>query len=75
MPKCRLSVFRVAVLPSVDGQNPALLLSILNYGNYGIFLIMGSAGFCPSTVLLENPEVEARVWRSDWGWWAERFRV
>ena len=23
---------------------------ILNYGNYGIFLIMGNAGFCPSTV-------------------------
>ena len=23
----------------------------LNYGNYGIFLIMGNAGFCPSTVL------------------------
>ena len=22
----------------------------LNYGNYGIFLIMGNAGFCPSTV-------------------------
>ena len=21
-----------------------------NYGNYGIFLIMGNAGFCPSTV-------------------------
>ena len=33
----------------------------LNYGNYGIFLIMGHAGFCPSTVplifrrLLGNP--------------------
>ena len=23
----------------------------LNYGNYGIFLIMGNAGSCPSTVV------------------------
>ena len=22
----------------------------LNYGNYGIFLIMGNVGFCPSAV-------------------------
>ena len=27
-----------------------MTLSTLNYGNYGIFLIMGHAGFCPSTV-------------------------
>ena len=27
-----------------------MTLRILNYGNYGIFLIMGSAGFCPSAV-------------------------
>ena len=27
-----------------------LALRTLNYGNYGIFLIMGNAGFCPSTV-------------------------
>ena len=27
-----------------------MTLRTLNYGNYGIFLIMGSAGFCPSTV-------------------------
>ena len=26
-----------------------MTLRTLNYGNYGIFLIMGSAGFCPST--------------------------
>ena len=25
-----------------------MTLRTLNYGNYGIFLIMGSAGFCPS---------------------------
>ena len=27
-----------------------MTLKTLNYGNYGIFLIMGNAGFCPSTV-------------------------
>ena len=29
-----------------------MTLRTLNYGNYGIFLIVGNAGFCPSTVLL-----------------------
>ena len=29
-------------------------LRTLNYGSYGIFLIMGNAGFCPSTV--RNPK-------------------
>ena len=28
-----------------------MTLRTLNYGNYGIFLIMGNAGFCPSAVL------------------------
>ena len=28
-----------------------MTLRTLNYGNYGIFLIMDHAGFCPSTVL------------------------
>ena len=28
-----------------------MTLRTLNYGNYGIFLLMGNAGFCPSTVL------------------------
>ena len=28
-----------------------MTLRTLNYGNYGIFPIMGNAGFCPSTVL------------------------
>ena len=32
-----------------------MTLTTPNYGNYGIFLIMGNAGFCPSTVGL-------RVW-------------
>ena len=27
-----------------------MTLRALNYGNYGIFLIMGNAGFSPSTV-------------------------
>ena len=31
-----------------------MTLRTLNYGNYGIFLIMGNAGFCPSTVWLES---------------------
>ena len=30
-----------------------MTLRTLNYGNYGIFLIMGNAGFCPSTVVLK----------------------
>ena len=32
-----------------------MTLSTLNYGNYGIFLIMGHEGFCPSTVALTPP--------------------
>ena len=32
-----------------------MTLRTLNYGNYGIFLIMGNAGFCPSTVI---PSIE-----------------
>ena len=31
-----------------------MALRTLNYGNYGILLIMGNAGFCPSTVVLEG---------------------
>ena len=27
-----------------------MTLRTLNYGNYGIFLIMSNAGFCPSAV-------------------------
>ena len=30
-----------------------MTLGTLNYGNYGIFLIMGNAGFCPSTVVVD----------------------
>ena len=31
--------------PTVDDTNPALPLRTLNYGNYGIFLVMGNAGY------------------------------
>ena len=38
---------------TVADINPALPLRTLKYGNYGIFLIiMGYAGFIPSTVAL-----------------------
>ena len=30
-----------------------MTLRTLNYENYVIFLIMGNAGFCPSTVVLD----------------------
>ena len=33
-----------------------MTLRTLNYGNYGIFLIMGDAGFCPSTVEAQKLE-------------------
>ena len=37
--------------PTVDDINPALItLSTLNYGKYGLFLIMGYAGFISSTL-------------------------
>ena len=50
-----------------------MTLRTLNYGNYGIFLIMGNAGFCPSTVwvisivtllitpLITTPELPSNV--------------
>ena len=38
-----------------------MTLRTLNYGNYGIFLIMGNAGFCPSTVVLVLVRVRLRV--------------
>ena len=42
----------------VDGINPALpQRPYVNYGNYGIFLMMGSAGPISSTVALAvNPK-------------------
>ena len=47
-----------------------MTLRTLNYGNYGTFLIMGNAGFCPSTVslpsrmLYPNPEIQTETLRS-----------
>ena len=37
-----------------------MTLRTLNYGNYGIFLIMGNAGFCPSTVS-QGPKARMKV--------------
>ena len=39
-----------------------LTLRTLNYGNYGIFLIMGNAGFCPSAVSLQIPQTRIVDW-------------
>ena len=33
---------------TVDDINPTFSLRTLNYGNYGMFLIMGNAGFISS---------------------------
>ena len=41
-----------------------MTLRTLNYGNYGIFLIMGNAGFCPSTVVVPC-----------WGSYLESYKV
>ena len=45
------------------GYEPPGTVETLNFGNYGIFLIMGSAGFISSTIVVEvvlrpgsNPE-------------------
>ena len=37
-----------------------MTLRTLNYGNYGIFLIMGIAGFCPSTVWSSEYRVDPK---------------
>ena len=41
-----------SISTTVDDIKSSITLRILNYGNYGIFLIMGSAGFISSTVPL-----------------------
>ena len=38
-----------------------MTLRTLNYGNYGIFLIMGNAGFCPSTVSVLAPSDQTEL--------------
>ena len=40
-----------------------MTLRTLNYGNYGIFLIMGNAGFCPSAVHTESKALRTHVLR------------
>ena len=39
-----------------------MTLRTLNYGNYGIFLIMGNAGFCPSTVVMVMIVMTVQHW-------------
>ena len=48
-PKSQLTP-ETLVLISVDDINPALP-GALDYGNYGMFLIMGNAGYLSSTVV------------------------
>ena len=52
--KYRTTFFVVASNHTVDEIN-------LNSGNYGIFLIMGNAGFISSTVTIVRPGF-SRVW-------------
>ena len=44
-----------------------MTLRTLNYGNYGIFLLMGSAGFCPSAVFWGFLIVIFFLWVWVWG--------
>ena len=44
-----------------------MTLRTLNYGNYGIFLIMGNAGFCPSTVARVVMTRERRIEEEEGG--------
>ena len=39
-----------------------MTLRTLNYGNYGIFLIMGHAGFISSTVVLDSLDPLDSFW-------------
>ena len=52
-----------------------MTLRTLNYGNYGIFLIMGHAGFCPSTVVyncvMESSDGFQAALSKDWSVEAE----
>ena len=48
-----------------------MTLRTLNYGNYGIFLIMGNAGFCPSAVFIDfRPQSRYYLYT-----WSPRVRV
>ena len=46
---------RNACFTTVDDINLALPLGPLNYGNHGMLLIMGNAGFISSTVIVLAP--------------------
>ena len=52
-----------------------MTLRTLNYGNYGIFLIMGSAGFCPSSSRNDkrNP-ISDYLDTSDFATWPRKTR-
>ena len=47
-----------ARVPFGGSTKSCMTLRTLNYGNYGIFLIMGHAGFCPSAVAIDIEEAE-----------------
>ena len=49
---CRTLPPKLLLGPYCRWTKSCMTLRTLNYGNYGIFLIMDSAGFCPSTVSL-----------------------
>ena len=51
--------------PTVDDINPAL--RTLDYGNYGIFLIMGNAGFISSAIGEGFPQDPSRTCVKDGG--------
>ena len=39
-------------ITTVDDKKSCITFRTLNYGNYGVFLIMGDAGFISSTVII-----------------------
>ena len=59
----------VTPYPPVDGQNPAppgMVKTCENLINNGIIIILGGAGFCPSTVAREKWIVGIRLHVSFW---------
>ena len=46
-----------------------MTLRTLNYGNYGIFLILGNAGFCPSAVAPAESPLEMVSAQESSGQW------
>ena len=49
-PRSKGGFFSTCIKNTVDGRNPANHLGWLNPINNGIIIILGGAGFCPSTV-------------------------